>query len=327
MKDRRSFIGTVARGLLAAPFAVYAQQAVKTARIGYLGNTNPTQHAPSLVAFRQGLRDLGWVEGQNLSIEYRWADGDLARLPALAADFVKLRVDVIVLSGAAAIQAAMQASSAIPVVAAIMPDPVALGFAASLARPGGNLTGLAVQFEDLVTKQLQLLKETVPKASRVAILLPTTAFTSTVRKPAEAAARALGLAARMIEIRDVSDFDGAFQTARSEGADVLLALPSPAFNRHRVRLAELAAKHRLPALYENAEYVEDGGLMSYGPNYPDVFRRAARYVDRILKGARPADLAVELPERFELVINLKTAKALGLSIPPSMLLQTTRVVQ
>ena len=148
-----------------------------------------------------------------------------------------------------------------------------------------------------------------------------------MRKPAEAAARALGLAARMIEIRDVSDFDGAFQTARSEGADVLLALPSPTFNRHRVRLAELAAKHRLPAIYENAEYVEDGGLMSYGPNYPDVFRRAASYVDRILKGARPADLAVELPERFELVINLKTAKALGLSIPPSMLLQTTRVVQ
>jgi len=162
----------------------------------------------------------------------------------------------------------MQASSAIPVVAAIMPHPVALGFAASLARPGGNLTGLAVQFEDLVTNQLQLLKETVPKASRVAILLPTTAFTSTVRKPAEAAARALGLAARMIEIRDVSDFDGAFQTARSEGADVVLALPSPTFNRHRVRLAELAAKHRLPAIYENAEYVEDGGLMPTARTFP-----------------------------------------------------------
>ena len=268
MMDRRTFIGTVAGGLLAAPRVAETQKVVKTARIGYLGNTNPTHHAPSLVAFRQGLRDLGWVEGQNLSIEYRWADGDLARLPALAADFVKLRVDVIVLSGATAIQAAMQASSAIPVVAAIMPDPVALGFAASLARPGGNLTGLAVQFEDLVTKQLQLLKETVPKASRVAILLPTTAFTSTVRKPAEAAARALGLAARMIEIRDVSDFDGAFQTARSEGADVVLALPSPTFNRHRVRLAELAAKHRLPAIYENAEYVEDGGLMPTARTFP-----------------------------------------------------------
>ncbi|MEJ7668447.1 MAG: ABC transporter substrate-binding protein [Casimicrobiaceae bacterium] len=320
-------MSTVAMGLLAAPFAVYAQQAVKTARIGYLGNTNATHHAPSLVAFRQGLRDLGWVEGQNLSIEYRWADGDLGRLPALVADLIKLRVDVIVLSGAAAIQAAMQASSAIPVVAAIMPDPVALGFVASLARPGGNLTGLAVQFEDLVTKQLQLLKETVPKASRVAILLPTTAYPSTVRKPAEAAARALGLAARTIEIRDVSNFDGAFQTARSEGADVVLALPSPTFNRHRVRLAELAAKHRLPAIYENAEYVEDGGLMSYGPNFPDVFRRAANYVDRILKGARPEDMPVEQSDRFELVINLKTAKALGLTIPPSMLLQTTRVIQ
>ncbi len=324
--DRRTFMGTVASGLLAASFAVDAQQAIKTARIGYLGNANPIHHAPSLAAFRQGLRDLGWVEGQNFSIEYRWADGDLDRHPALAAELVKLRVDVIVTAGVPAIRAAMQASSTIPVVAAIMGDPVAAGFATSLARPGGNITGLANHFEDLVKKQLQLLKETVPKTSRVAILLHP-AVSTPFRKPAEATARALGLAARVIEIRDVSDFAGAFKTAKSEPADVLLVLPSPTFNRHRARQAELAAKHRLPAIYESAEYVDDGGLMSYGPNYPDMFRRSASYVDRILKGARPGDLPIEQPERFELVINLKTAKALGLTLPPSILLQTTRVIQ
>lgn len=326
--DRRTFIGAMAGSLVAAPFAVGAQQAVKTARIGYLGNTNPTHHAPSLAAFRQGLRELGWVEGKNILIEYRWADGDLGRHPALAAELVKLRVAVIATAGGPAIRAAMQASSTIPVVSAIMSDPVADGFAASLARPGGNITGLAVQFEDLVSKQLQLLKETVPKASRVAILLQSTAASaSTARKRAEAAARLLGLAARVIGIRDVSDFDGAFKTARSEPADILLVFPSPTFNRHRARLAELAAKHRLPAIYENGEYVDDGGLMSYGPNFPDMFRRSASYVDRILKGARPENLPIEQPERFEFVINLKTAKALGLTIPPSILFQTTRVVQ
>jgi len=251
----------------------------------------------------------------------------VACIAALAADLVKLPVDVIVLSGATAVRATMQATRTIPLVAAVMPDPVALGFAASLARPGGNLTGLANHFEDLVAKQLQLLKETVPKASRMTILLPVTAYPSTVRKPAEAAARALGLAVRVIEIRDASAFDDAFRTLQSERIDVLLVLPSPMFNRHRARLVELAAKHRLPAIYENAEYVDDGGLMSYGPSFPDIFRRSASYVDRILKGARPGDLPVELPERFELVINLKAAKALGLTIPPSMLLQATRVVQ
>lgn len=327
LMDRRTFIGAMAGSLVAAAFAVDAQQTVTTARIGYLGNTNPTHHAPSLAAFRQGLRDLGWVEGQNLSIEYRWADGDLDRLPALAAELVKLRIDVIVTAGAPAIRAAMQASSTIPVVVAVMSDPVGEGFAANLARPGGNVTGLANQFENLVSKQLQFLKETVPKASRVAILFRTTAHPSATRKAAEAAARALGLAARVIEIRDVTDFDGAFKAARSEGADVLLVLPSPAFNRHRARLAELTAKYRLPAIYENGEYVDDGGLMSYGPNFPDMFRRSASYVDRILRGARPGDLPIEQAERFEFVINLKTAKALGLTIPPSIQLQTTRVVQ
>jgi putative ABC transport system substrate-binding protein len=312
--------------LAAAPLAASAQQAAKIARIGLLGNGNPTIAAPLLAAFRQGMRDLGWIEGRNLQIEYRFAEGDLSRHPALAAELVKLRVDLIVTTGTPAIQAALQASSTIPVVATIAHDPVGLGFAASLARPGGNFTGLVPQLEDLVAKQLQFLKETMPKASRVAFLLDT-ANPTTVLKPAEVAARVLGFEPRVIEIHDLPDYENAFKAARSGGANVLLVLQSPAFYRHRARLAELAAKYRLPAMYESAEYVDDGGLMSYGPYFPDMYRRAASYVDRILKGARPGDLPVEQADRFEFVINLKTAKALGVTIPPSVMFQTTRVVE
>lgn len=324
--DRRIFLGAMAGTLVAAPFAVEAQQMTKSARIGLLVNGNPTVVAPLLVAFRQGLRDLGWVEGQNLLIEYRYADGDLSRHPALAAELVKLPVDVIVTAGTPAIRAAMQASRAIPVVAAIAHDPVEVGFAASLARPGGNFTGLVPQLEELVAKQLQFLKETMPKGSRVAFLIDT-ANSTTVLKPAEAAARALGFDPRVIEVHDLLDYENAFKSARSGGADVLLVLQSPAFYRHRARLAELAAKYRLPAIYESAEYVDDGGLMSYGPHFPDMYRRSASFVDRILKGARPGDLPVEQANRFEFVINLKTAKALGLTIPPPILFQATRTVQ
>ena len=316
----------MAVSVISVPLAVEAQQTGKVYRIGYLGNQNPTLNARSLGAFRQGLRELGWVEGQNVAIEYRWADGNLDRLPALASDLVSASVDVILVAGPAGIRAARQATRTVPIVAAIMGDPVVAGFAASFARPGGSVTGSAVQFEDLVTKQLQLLKETVPKAARVAILHHTPSSPDML-KAAEAAARALGLKGRVFEIRDVPDLEGAFRTAKTEHADAMHVLPSTSFSHQRARLAELAVKHRLPGIYEDKAYVDAGGLMSYGPNFPDLFRRSASYVDRILKGAKPGDLPIEQPTKFELAVNLKAAKALGLTIPPSVLARADQVIE
>jgi putative tryptophan/tyrosine transport system substrate-binding protein len=266
--SRRAFLRSVAVSVIAAPLAVEAQQPGKVYRIGFLGNGDPTQSAPSLDAFRQGLRELGWVEGQNVAIEYRWADGHLERLPALASDLVRAPVDVILVAGGLAVRAALQATRTVPIVVAIMGDPVAIGFAASLARPGG-----------------------------------------------------------VFEIHEVPDLEGAFRTAKAERADAMHVLPSPAFSRQRARLAELAVKHRLPGIYEDKLYVDAGGLMSYGPSFPDMFRRAASYVDRILKGARPGDLPIEQPTTFEFAINLKAAKALGLTIPPSVLARADQVIE
>ena len=304
-----------------------AEQAGKTWRVGYLGNANPTLSAPSRDAFRQGLRELGWVEGQNVSIEYRWAGGHLDRLPALASELVRASVDVILVAGGAGVRAALEASRTVSIVSAITGDMVAAGFAASLARPGGRVTGLAVQFEDLASKQLQILKETVPKVIYIAILHHTTPPNLVVLKATEAGARALGLKGRVFEIRDVPDLDGAFRTAKADRADAMYVLPSPTFNRHRARLAELALKHRLPGIYEAKEYVDAGGLMSYGPSFSDLYRRSAHYVDRILKGAKPGDLPIEQPTKFDLAINLKTAKALGLTIPPSLLQRADQVIE
>jgi putative ABC transport system substrate-binding protein len=225
----------------------------------------------------------------------RWAGGNLDRLPALASELVRASVDVILVAGGAGVRAALEASRTVPIVSAITGDMVAAGFAASLARPGGRVTGLAVQFEDLASKQLQILKETVPKVVYVAILHHTTPPNLVVLKATEAGARALGLKGRVFEIRDVPDLDGAFRTAKADRADAMYVLPSPTFSRHRARLAELAMKHRLPGIYESKEYVDAGGLMSYGPSFPDLYRRSAHYVDRILKGAKPGDLPIEQP--------------------------------
>ncbi|HTF39966.1 MAG TPA: ABC transporter substrate-binding protein [Propionibacteriaceae bacterium] len=323
--DRRTFLGALASGLLAAPHAA-GQQVAKVWRIGYLGNGNPTQSA-TLNGFRLGLREFGWLEGQNVSIAYRWADGNLDRLPALASDLVKVPLDVLHLSGFPAVRAALQATRTVPIVSALMGDPVAAGFAASLARPGGNVTGLTVQFQDLATKQLQMLKETVAKVVRVAILYDLTTPNADVLQAAEAAARALGLKGRVLSIRAVPDLEGAFRTARAEDAKAMYVMPSPMLARHRPRLAELAVKYQLPGIYEEKGYVAAGGLMSYGPNFPDLFRRSASYVDRIFKGAKPGDLPIEQPTTFELVINLKTAKALGLTIPRSLLQQADQVIE
>ena len=325
MNDRRGFISAVACNVLCVP-SVAPAQPVKLPRIGVLNNSTASVANPSVEAFRTGLSELGWIEGRNITIEYRWADGDMSRHPALVSELVKLPVDLIVTAGIQAVRAARQASSSIPIVVAIMSDPVALGVAASLARPGGNVTGLANRFEELTPKQLQIFKEAMPRATRIA-LLSRPEMAPTIQPTTEAAARLLGLSARVFLIRDVAELDAAINSAKAERADGVHVLPSPFFHRYRARIAELANRHRLPTISESREYVQDGGLMSYGPNFPDMHRRAASYVDRILKGAKPGDLPIEQPTRYELVINLKTAKALGITIPQSLLLRADEVIQ
>jgi putative ABC transport system substrate-binding protein len=325
--NRRRFLQTLSASLLAAPVASEAQTSGKVALIGYLGNSTPTAGLELLEALRQGLRELGWTENQTITIESRWADGKVERLPAIAAELVRLKSNVIVVSGTSAARAAQQATKTIPiVVAAVLVDPVRTGLVASLARPGGNITGLASQYEDIVTKQVQLLTEAVPGLVRLSILRHASSL-ATERAAAAAAAATLGLKPQPLEVRNVAEFDGAFQAARDGRAQAIHVLPSPFLYAHRGLLIELAARYRLPAMYELGEYVREGGLMSYGVSLPEMFRRAASYIDRILKGAKPGDLPIERPARFELAINLKTAKALGLSIPPPLVSRADEVIQ
>jgi putative tryptophan/tyrosine transport system substrate-binding protein len=314
--------------LLAAPLAAEAQPVGRApARIGFIGNADPQLAAPFLEAFRQGLRDLGWIEGQSVNIEYRWAEGKADRHPGLAADLVRLQVEVIIAAGSTALRAVQQATSSIPIASAVLlVDPVRLGLVASLAHPGGNLTGLASQYEEIVTKHVELLADVVPTLSRIVLLRHASTDTAVTRAAATAVDK-LGLTAQIREVSEVGDFEGAFRTAREDRAQALLVLPSPIFNAHRRVLIELAARYRLPAVYEFKEYVQDGGLMAYGPSLPEMYRRAARYVDRILKGAKPGDLPIERPATFELAINLKTATALGLTMPPSLLFQADEVIR
>jgi putative ABC transport system substrate-binding protein len=317
--------------LLAMPLAGEAQQAAKVPRIGYLtGSLAGDPHLPE--AFRQGLRDLGYVEGRNVVIEYRDAEGRLERLPALAAELVALKVDVIVAAGGTlAALAAKQATRTLPIVFIAVGAPVTSGLVTSLARPGGNVTGLSLLFPELVGKWLEELKQAVPGVSRVAVLWqPGNVPERTEKdmlKEAEVAARALGVRLQFVEARGPADFDRAFSEMTRARAGALTVRPSSLFFIERRRLVDLAAKNRLPAVYPSREFVDAGGLMAYGPNIADVFRRAATYVDKILKGAKPADLPVEQPTKFELVINLKTAKAFGLTIPPSLRGQADQVIQ
>jgi len=330
MITRRDFLTGTGAVLLAAPLAADAQQAAKIARIGYLASNlaaSPRLHE----AFLQGLRDLGYVEGRNVVIEYRDAEGKYERLPALAAELVALKVDVIVVGAAPQALAARQATRTLPIVFAAAGDPVGSGLVTSLARPGGNVTGLSNLGAELVGKCLEQLTQAVPGVSRVAVLwqpgvLPERTDKDML-KGADVAARALGVRLQVVEARGPADFDRAFSDMTRARAGALTALPSIMFFNERRRLADLAAKHRLPAVYQVREFVDAGGLMSYGPNPADLYRRAATYVDRILKGAKPADLPVEQPTKFELVINLKTAKALGLTIPPSVLGRADQVIQ
>jgi len=326
---RRVFLTIAGGSVLAAPLPAGAQ-AAKIAQLGYLGTDRaaiPHLHE----AFLQGLRDLGYVEGRNLVIEHRYAGDKFERLPALASELVALKVDIIVASSTPAALAAKQATQALPIVFAAAGDPVASGLVASLARPGGNVTGSAVLAPELVSKCLELPKQAVPGVSHVAVLWHPGGHgertEKSILKGAEVAGRALGIRPQVFEARGPADFDRAFSEMTRARVGALTVLPSPMLNNERRRLVDLAAKNRLPAVYPLREFVDVGGLMSYGPSLADLFRRAATYVDKILKGAKPADLPVEQPTKFELVINLKTAKALGLTVPQSLLLRADEVIQ
>jgi len=317
--------------ILVPPSVVNAQPPVKVYRIGYLSTGSATStYVRPLEAFRQGLRELGWVEGQNIVIEYRYAEGRPERLPGLAEELVRLKVDVIVASPTPSAMAAKNATRTIPIVGMSLTEPVALGVIESLARPGGNITGMTYSVDtDIFGKQLQLLKEVVPKVRRVAALTNPTgtpAYPLTLSS-VNTAARSLGLQLRLHEAREPGEFDAAFATMARERAIALLVFGDPMFFLHRARLADLALRNRLPAMSTQWQWVEAGGLIAYGPSLPDQWRRAAVYVDKILKGAKPADLPVEQPTKFELVINLKTAKALRMTIPPALLQRADEVMQ
>jgi putative ABC transport system substrate-binding protein len=321
---------TLALSILVAPLAANAQEPTKVYRIGRLAPGTPGH--PYTEVYRQALHELGYVEGHNLVIEYRWAEGHDERLPDLAAELVRLKVDVIVPSGGnAAIRAAQHATSTIPIVMVGASDPVAAGFVANLARPGGNITGLSALSPEILGKRLEILKESMPQSTRVAVLAnPGSAPTlsSTTTSALTVAAQALGLQLHIVELRHAEELDDSFAAMTRAGADALYVLgDSRLLDGLRGRIAELAAQHRLPAMYTWRMYVDAGGLMSYGVSLAERYQRTAVYVDKILKGAKPADLPVEQPTKFELVINLKAAKALGLTIPPTMLFLADEVLQ
>jgi ABC-type uncharacterized transport system substrate-binding protein len=303
-----------------------AQQPAKVPRIGYL--TAGSLISARIEAFRQGLRELGYVEGKNIVIEWRSSEGKADRLPALAAELVRLKVDVIVTTGPPATRAAKQATVTIPIVMGHDDDPVGSGFVASLARPGGNITGLATLAPEIAGKQLELLREIVPKLSRVAVIgSATRPGNPQALREINLAADAVGVQLQYLEIQIPKDIETAFRAASKERADAVLVLSNEVLIRQRRQIVDLAVKSRLPATYNRPEYVEDGGLVFYGVSYTDLYRRAATYVDKILKGAKPVDLPIEQPKKFELVINLKAAKQIGLTIPPNVLARADKVIR
>jgi putative ABC transport system substrate-binding protein len=327
MKPKISF-WLLATFLLATVSPAQAQQAGKIPRIGYLTASTAAGNAYRFEAFRQGLRELGYVEGKNIVIESRFAEGKLDRLPALAAELVRLKVDIIITGGAASTRAAKEATTTIPIVMANDADPVGSGFVASLARPGGNITGLATLTPELSGKRLELLKEIVPRLSRVAVFgTSTQPGNAQSLKEIELAAGAFGVKLQYLDVLSPKDIETAFRAASKGRAGAVLVLQTPVFNSQRTQVVELAVKSRLPAIYNNAAFVEDGGLMTYGVSATDLFRRAATFVDKILKGRTPADLPVEQPMKFEFIINLKAAKQIGLTIPPNVLVRANRVIR
>src|ERR671924_642512 len=315
----------VTLSILAAVLAAHAQSVAKTPRLGFLNP--PFDPHPPLEAFRQGLHDLGYVEGHNIVLEYRFADGRFERLPELAAELVRLKVDVILAVGVPAVRAAQDATGTIPIVFPTASDPVGQGLVASLAQPGGNITGVSFQDPEFMGKRLELLRQAVPGVTRVAYLWDAALLNARAWQEAETAARALGVQLLPVEVREPYPFDQAFAPMAEARADALITQPSTVFMNRRTQIVDLTSKTRLPGIFPDRELADAGGLMSYGPSLTANYRRAATYVDKILKGATPADLPVEQPTTFELVINLKTAQALGLTIPPSLLFQATEVIR
>jgi putative tryptophan/tyrosine transport system substrate-binding protein len=313
---------------VASPASV-AQPSPKIPSIGFLHPASAQAADTQLQAFREGLRDLGYVEGKNIQLELRWADGDLEKLPALAAELVRSNVDVFVAAGSPTVLAARQATRTIPIVMPLTSDPVGDGLVASLAHPGGNITGLSVMAPELGQKRLQLLKEIFPSVVHTTDVLWNPAYVGMRARfeQARVAAPAVGLSVRSVEVRNVRELDAAFDAIVREHPEALVLLVDPFTRSQRSRIVEFAAAQRLPAIYEASEFVEAGGLISYGPNIPNQFRRAAIYVDRILKGAKPADLPIEQPTTFELAINLKAAKALGIRFPESILMRADKVIE
>jgi putative ABC transport system substrate-binding protein len=314
--------------LMAFSFSAYAQQANKIPRIGFLGNSTAALEANLVGPFRDGLRDLGYVEGRNILIEYRWAEGKYDRFPALIAELLALNVDLIVTAGTPATQAFQKAKASIPLVMVAVGDPVGTGIIASLNRPGGNITGLTSISPELEGKRIELLREVVPKLSYIAVMWnPANAYHEIENKEAQAAAAALHIKVLFLGVKNEEGFENAFSEILKQRPQALLVLADRVFLHNRARIMKFAAQKRLPGIYAYLELVEAGGLMSYGPSYADMHRRAAAYVDKILKGAKPADLPVERPLKFELVINLKAAKQIGLTIPPNVLARADRVIK
>jgi len=325
---RNRIVFTLSAMLLALCMSAQAQQPKKVPRIGFLTNDSSTAFSAGDEAFRRGLRELGYVEGKNLVIEWRFGEGKVDRLAEMVAELVRLKVDVIVTGGPSATRSAKAATSTIPIVMATDPDPVASGFVASLAHPGGNITGLATLAPEISGKRLELLKEIVPKLSRVAVLgTSTTQGTAQTLRETELAAGAFRMKLQYLDVLSAKDIETAFRAASKGRAEAVLQLSSSLFNSYRTEISELAVKSRLPAIYHWPEFVEAGGLMSYGVSITDLHRRTATYVDKILKGAKPADLPVEQPRKFELIINLKAAKQIGLTIPPNVLARADKVIK
>ena len=325
---RAALAATLVLGLLASPLTAEAQPAGKVYRIGYLGNSSASLEPDLVEALRQGLRNLGYVENQNIVIEYRWAEGRYDRFPSLVADLIQRQVDVIVTAGTPGALAAKQATRTIPIVMAVSADAVGAGLVDSLARPGANVTGLTTMVQELEGKRIELLKSIVPRLSRIAVLKnPVNPVMAIVFNEARTAARALHVTVEPVDIRAVDEFEIIFATLAKARPGAILVLADRFLLAERERIVSFATRQRLPAMYPYREFVTLGGLMSYSPNYAEAFRRSATYVDKILKGAKPGDLPVEQPTKFELVINLKTARALRLTIPPSLLGQADQVIK
>jgi putative tryptophan/tyrosine transport system substrate-binding protein len=318
---------TLCAMLLALCASAEAQQPAKVPRIGYLGGVSLSANTARHEAFRQGLRELHYVEGENIVIDWRSADGRLERLPALAAEMVRLKLDVIVTSGGSATRAVKEATHTIPIVMTNDPDPVGDGIIASLARPGGNITGLSALAPELNGKRLEVLREVVPKLSRLAVLRVSTSLAGGQMRELELAAKAFGVTLQYLDVLDSKNIETIFRTAIKARADGVLVLSGGIISAQRTHIADLAIKNRLPAIYHEPRYVEAGGLMSYGVSLLNLDRRAATYVDKILKGRKPADLPVEQPIKFELIINLKAAKQIGLTIPPNVLARADKVIR